>query len=215
MTHGEALLALPPTTVYKSDRRSRVWRIASPALQQDLVLKQWTHWPPRQQAARLLGIHPAQRERAINQRMRDAGLPVAPIVDHGWSRGRAWLATPWLGPSLCRLMQDRALSAPQRRELPRRVAALVARLIESRWFFRDLKTSNILVDGAGKLWLIDVGSARRDPRSRHVTRMLRVLDDTAVRDGATPWQRARFVAELLRQRGDDDTLRDRLRVRST
>lgn len=184
--------------VYKQDRRSRVWRIDLD--QAPAVVKRFEHSPPRQLAAWLLGMHPAQVERRANRRLTRDGIAVVPIAAHGVVAAglglKAWLATPWAGRPLVTLLAERP-SGPHRRALAVAVGRLAGVLIALGWFFKDLKTSNILVDEAGAVRLIDVGSARRRWTRGQAIRMLVMLDRTAERDGASRADRLRALRAAL------------------
>ena len=70
-------------------------------------------------------------------------------------------------------------------------------LIRSGQFFRDLKTSNLLVDSEDRVWVIDTGSVRRVLSGDDVWRMLANLDRTAVRDGASQADRLRCLTRIV------------------
>lgn len=191
--------------VYKQDRRSKVW-LHAPAGDPvtALVVKRFEYAPWRQWLAGVLGVHPAQRERRANRRLLAAGLPVAPIVAQGRLPCRFgvrhWLATPPRGRSLQRLLRDPA-PAPhaRRRAAVHAVARLTAQLMRAGVFFKDLKTSNILIDECDRVWLIDVGSARRMWTRRSAIRMLVMLDKTAAGDGASKADRVRGLRVICRE----------------
>ncbi|MEX0885568.1 MAG: lipopolysaccharide kinase InaA family protein [Phycisphaeraceae bacterium] len=208
----DGLTRLPADVLYKADARSRVWRVQGP--RGPVVVKRFEYSPTRQRLAAMIGRHPAQRERRANQRLVAAGVAVVPIIDAGIDAGRHWLATPWCGESLqARLRRGSGAdteadrNAGDKRTLALALGRFVARLVEQRWYFRDLKPSNILVDTADKLRLIDVGDARRLGGRRQTWRMLATLDRTARRDGATRTQRLRAARELLAHRPELGPLR--------
>ncbi|MCC7146535.1 MAG: hypothetical protein IT443_08820 [Phycisphaeraceae bacterium] len=199
MAEENSLLAFAPGVIYKSDARSRVWKVELPG--GVVVIKRFEHSPLRQRLAAWLGIHSAQREWRKHELLRQAGLPVVPIVDRGCERGRLgsrlWLATPWLGETV-----HQWFTGPHQAEYERRrmillnLAQLAAGLISGGWFFKDFKTTNVLLDEKGRLWLIDVGCARRLWRRGQVWRMLAMLNHTLARDGATRADRYRVLARL-------------------
>ena len=65
-------------------------------------------------------------------------------------------------------------SAPS--ELIDAAARLTRKLLKAGYTFKDLKPSNIIIDGAGVMHLIDVGSAKPSTRKKQVARMLAVMD---------------------------------------
>ncbi len=206
-----------PVRVFKDDRRSRVWQIrienhASDTAHTDLVIKRFMYAPLRQRLGMLFGLHPAQRERRANRKLARGGLSVVPIVAHGAQRAglgcRLWLITPMAGRSLETLLHDGSLQGGSRRSTSRAVGALAGRLIAGGWFFRDLKTSNIVMDQEGQPSLIDVGSVRRLRSKKQALRMLAMLDHTARRDGATATDRLRGLSGVLAQAGGLGTIKD-------
>lgn len=179
--------------LYKRDRRSRVWRIDIPT--GPVVIKRFEHHPLRQLLAWLLRVHPAQREARAAARLQRAGFPVVPIIARGVQRStlgcRAWLATPYAGEPILERPH------PNPRQLAQHVGHLVGRLIASGWFFKDCKTTNILINEAGELHLIDVGSARRRRPTDDPLRMLTLLNETATARAATRTNRLRALRALL------------------
>ena len=186
---------IDPAEVYKSDGRSRVWRMESPI--GDLVVKRFEYSPQRQRFAWWLRCHPVQREARSNALLHEVGMAVLPIVAMGWS-GRAWVVWPRRGESLHDHLYFGRLETPARRHhLTRQVADLTSQLLEYGLALRDFKLSNILVDEADRLWLIDTAGLRRTRSRRVIWRMLTVLDRTAVRAGARRTDRVRFLRKLL------------------
>ncbi|MFI4859534.1 MAG: hypothetical protein ACIAXF_02510 [Phycisphaerales bacterium JB063] len=186
---GEAL------EVYKSDARSRVWRVDHATLG-PVVVKQFVYRPVRQRVSLVVGVHPAQLELARNAQLAQSGVPVVPIVDCGEARaglgGRAWLATRVMGASLQRLLTGGGSDEGRAGELIDAASALTGRLIGAGYTFKDLKPSNIVVDGEGVMRLIDVGSARPDTSGKQVVRMLAVMDRVLKRDGVGRALRERY-----------------------
>lgn len=186
----------PEKHVFKEDQRSRVWQVEGP--NGPLVVKRFEYAPLRQSIAALLGQHPAQREVRANRMLQNLRVQVVPIVAFGRQRAtigiRYWLATPKYGQSL-----DKLLVGPSHldRTITDAVANLVQKLQTTRIFFKDLKTSNILIDHDGQAWLIDVGSARTARSNQHLPRMLAMLDRTARRDGASRTVRLRCLQSIL------------------
>ncbi|XAL98266.1 hypothetical protein OT109_11715 [Phycisphaeraceae bacterium D3-23] len=180
---------------YKDDPRSRVWRVEH-AEHGPVVVKQFVYRPARQRISLVVGVHPAQLELARNHQLAQARVPVVPILDCGEERagfgGRAWLATPAMGTSLQRLLTDDACDDRRAAELIDRAAALTRRLLDARYTFKDLKPSNIVVDEADAMRLIDVGSAKPDMSKKQVVRMLAVMDRVLKRDGVGRALRERY-----------------------
>ena len=200
----DAGLTGPESAVYKHDARSRVWRIDRP--EGPVVVKRFEHHPWRQRLALMLGRHPAQLEHRANRRLCDRGIRVAPIVDYGIEKAglgaRAWLATRWVGASLQRRLVDRPDTGEAHRLIDA-AAELTRDLLAAGLTFKDLKPSNMVIDVAGRAWLIDVGSVRADVSPRAVERMLGVMDRVLARDQAPrPW-RQRFLEQVREPTGSD------------
>lgn len=195
-----------PVHLFKQDPRSRVWQIDSP--DGAVVIKRFEYSPPRQMLAAMFGLHPAQRELRANRMLQRRRFPVVPIVATGrqWVAGgiKFWLATPMWGRSVQTLLRD-----PPRPRGPNisAVARLVHRLINDAVFFKDLKTSNIIIDDCGVAWLIDVGSASRETLRRRLPRMLAMLDSTAQHDGASRTDRLRCLQAIAGPAGGNQALR--------
>jgi hypothetical protein len=192
----------PPLEVLKTDRRSRVWFVATSS--GDRAVKRFEHSPMRQRAAVLLGVHPAQRELRGNRRLQQSGVPVVPIVDAGLEPAgagcRAWIATPVAGRSLQRVLRDDADPARASRLLDR-AAELAAALVAAGWWLKDYKPSNIIVDESGAMRLIDVGGTRRYGGPAHLDRMLAVMDRALARDGVGESPRRAFADRTRRSVG--------------
>lgn len=186
-----------PVKVYKHDARSRVWRIDAPD-GRSFVIKQFEHSPPRQALAAVMGIHPGQREQRMAQRLLAADIPVAPIIASGQHRSgfslRLWLATPLVGISLHNLFNEGHLADPDRRARVLDAAGgLTGQLIHHRWFNRDHKASNIVLDEQDQAYLIDVGAVRPSSGQAGASRMLTNLSQTLTQAGATPSDIARLL----------------------
>lgn len=194
-------MGLQPIEVFKEDRRSRVWLVHSASLGR-VAIKRWEYSPWRQRAARLVGLHPGQREWRSNRRLAVLGIAVVPVlaggVVRGWLGDRYWLATPLWGRSVQRwLTRGRGPTWAARRRGILGLARMADRLLHRGLVFRDLKTSNVIADAGGQVWLIDVGSVRRSVSRGPRLRMLAMLDKTAAGDGATRADRVRFLRALV------------------
>jgi tRNA A-37 threonylcarbamoyl transferase component Bud32 len=194
-------------TIYKQDRRSKVW--LTPSTDHDreaVVVKRFEYSPTRQLLAKLLGVHPGQRELRANRWLAAKGIAVVPIIANGCQRagrgGKLWLVTPKRGKSLQSLLrEDPPLSRPLRQTVIESVGRLAGQLLRAGVFFKDLKTSNILIDETGQAWLIDVGSARPMGLSGRADRMLAMLEKTAAQDGAKAADRLRCLRIIAREAG--------------
>lgn len=202
------LLKASPSQIYKHDGRSRVWRVDSPQ-QGSVVIKRFEHSPLRQRVAMLLGVHPAQAEMRKALALAHAKIPVVPIMGmHVQNTGtlgvKVHLATRWLGVSLQQAMKEQrplVTGECQREKIMACLGELAASLLLAGWVFRDLKTSNLLIDDQGRLRLIDVGSARNvgtitsGSAPARAWRMLWMLNHTLTQDG---WSKAQRIACLAR-----------------
>lgn len=183
-----ALLARPETRVYKQDRRSRVWLVEDDAGKK-WVIKRFEHRRFKQKLTARLGVHPAQQESNWHEKLAAAGLPVVPIAAAGVDeQGRQWLVTPWVGDDLVMWIQAGRLTVNPtlRHDIIRQLGKLAGRLLQMRLFYRDFKARNLVIDDAGKVWLIDAGGCRGGkgtPLLALALRMLKLLHRTA-RDAA-------------------------------
>lgn len=181
--------------VYKQDGRSKVWRVEHATLG-PVVVKRFEYTPSRQRVSLIVGTHPGQHELKRNRQLALAGVPVVPILDAGEERagfgGRAWLATPLMGTSMQRHLTNPGTTHAQRETLIDGAAKLTRRLLDAGYTFKDLKPSNIVLDDAGAMQLIDVGSARPDTSQKQTTRMLAVMDRVLKRDGVGRELRERY-----------------------
>ncbi len=188
---GPAILTAPVLRTLKTDRKSQVWLTELGGAR--YVIKRFGQHPVKQWITALVGRHPAQLERRRARRMSKAGLPVVPVLRTGWAGGRAWLVTPWAGDSLQVLGRAGRLRDPAMRSLVvPQLAALIAALIRTGWFFRDVRLSNLVLD-ADTVRLIDVGSARRGRSAALSRRMLAVLLRGMYTDGAGATNCARLL----------------------
>jgi len=194
----QAALAGPVAALYKADRRSTVWSVyRGEGL---FVVKRFEYSPLRQAAGLGCRLHPAQLERRSHVRLRDAGLPVVPLVDGGMVVAgvglKVWLATQWAGRMLNAVLTDPAVSDAEKRAAIDEAASLTRRLIEARLVFRDLKPSNMLIDASGHARLIDTGSVRRGASSRRIERMIATMQRVLARNGAAPSLIERYASHL-------------------
>jgi len=197
----------PSTELYKADGRSRVWRVDTP--RGAYVIKRYDHFPMKQRLAALFGKHPAQREMHWSDNLARLAIRAAPIVAAGVSQGRRWLAMPHIGPSLLWRIREPDLSLAERRDLAEELAAMLELLAVNNLLNRDLKTSNILVDDHGRLWLIDLAGVRRvEDMHTAVVRMLRTLDRTARDEGASRTDRLRVIRRFVRRQSKFGPVRE-------
>lgn len=202
INYAELVAHAPPTWVFKQDRRSRVWQIDSP--EGPLVVKRFLHNPPRQLIASILGTHPAQREKKVTGELAAKGLPVVPILASGRTMhpfgAMLWLVTPFVGKSVQRMYLEGDLEDPRRRKLViDQMAALASELIQHGYYNRDLKTSNLLLDGRGKMWMIDAGATRRAKGRPQTLRMLAMLNKTLAMQEIPPQERM-YLLNAIRTR---------------
>lgn len=192
--------------LYKADQRSRVWLTEDP-LGQRWVIKRFVHNTLRQRIAWITHLHPAQREAHCARQLSRIGLPVVPIQAFGIDRGRAWLMTPYVGLSLQHTLEKGGAGERQLRRWARELGGLTGRMLAKRWWNRDLKTSNLLVDEHGHLQLIDTGGARRVLGSlrKPLIHMIRLILKTARGDlgrDLTPREKSAWLAGLRRHAPD-------------
>lgn len=173
-------------TLFKCDRRTRVWAIRRPN-GDNVVIKQYVYSPLKQKCELSLGVHLGQEEIRGNRSLAEAGVPVVPIEEAGcesWTWGcRVWLMTPLTGRSLQKTIRVLGAQEPACRRLVEKAATLTVSLLEAGMILRDLKTSNIVVEPGGEMLLIDAGGIRRIRSRRCVARMLKTMDRSLVRDG--------------------------------
>ncbi len=170
-------------TVYKFDpKRSNVWLEVDGDRQ--YVVKRFESSPAKQQFLRCLQIHPGQCEIKQHRQLERLGIPVVPIEKQVWQAGKLCLITPVMGQSLDRAAQAGQFDQPAARHaLAKALGQLTALLLSKQLFFRDLKCSNILMDEAGQLRLIDAGSIRKVSAAQLpdcLKRMTRLLEKTAM-----------------------------------
>lgn len=167
-----------------------------------MIVKRFEHFTLRQLAASLVGKHPAQRELKMAKELRDKGVAVVPIVGHGkqWAGlgCKLFLVTPYVGKSVHQLGREGELESPVRRKhVVDQIAAVTAKLVEREVYFRDLKASNILMDNKARLWLIDVGSARKAGKRVHMLKMLGMLLKTLAMEEIPPAERYYLLQRIV------------------
>ena len=169
--------------VYKDDARSRVWRVR--VKEEEFVVKRFNHNLIRQLLAWGLRCHPAVREEVMSKRLTKVGLPVVPIFGRGIDSGRGVLATRYVGPQVYGLFKYGVDEVSVTRSvLLEKVADLLEAILRKGFVFRDCKLSNFVWDdGTQAIMVIDAMSFQKTRSFCRVGRMLRVLDETAVRAG--------------------------------
>jgi tRNA A-37 threonylcarbamoyl transferase component Bud32 len=203
--------------VFKADQRSRVWRITPAGMTRSLVVKRFEYGGFKQWVQHIFRCHPAQREARAAAALLKADVPV--VVPAG--AGKAWdpealsikyfIATPFMAPSLDRLMRGWRFT-PFRAKIAiiNAVGFTAARLVLAGYFFKDLKTSNVIVTDDNLARLIDTGCARQvNDAYAQLPRMLAMLDKTAKRDGASKADRLRclkIVCDAIKAGKDGKTI---------
>jgi tRNA A-37 threonylcarbamoyl transferase component Bud32 len=184
---------------YKSDQRSEVWQTMRDG--QAVAVKRFVYSPRRQWFSLHIGAHAGQVEMRWNKRLQKAGIPVVPIVDCGIDRQgccgcHGWLATPIRGESMFHLINDEVIRRERGEALLDLSIDLALKLLRANFWSRDFKPSNIVID-QDKAWLIDVGSARRNPTDAKLVRMLAVMKKRLGTGGAEDHFYQRFEKEVL------------------
>lgn len=156
----------------------------------------------------LVRMHPAQREARRVRQLQALRLPVVSIngLALRWRGlgGVGYCVSPFMGESVFRqLNRNMLVDAAKRRELAAALAVLTAELLQHGLVHDDYKSSNILRDEAGTLWLIDTDRVARSRDPQRVMAMLRTLDETATRARATRTERWRFASSLAKRMGWD------------
>lgn len=214
----ERLSRAPELKVYKKDGRSRVWSAACEP--RAVVFKRFEFWPLRQWVIACLGLHPMQREMRRIAVLEAAGVDVAPIVGRGSQPAflgrRYWLATAWCGESVFRhIRQLGGGRGAKSRAIVEGMADITSRLFEAGLIHRDHRVSNMLLDDAGRLRLVDVDGVRRSTDAKDRIRTLGTLASSAKKAGATRTDFWRFllrITELSPSLGDARDLARRIRV---
>ena len=190
------LAQLPEQTVYKHDRRSRVWLTCYK--NKYYVIKRFEYLPIRQILGACIGLHPGQLETRKSRRLHRKSLPVERVLAFKLIKGRAHLLTAYAGNQVSNCFTSSQFNDYQYRKLlVFAVCKSVKRLLDSGYVFRDCKLSNMVQSKPGKsVRFIDVGSIKRN-RSRHrFLHMLRILDETAFNAGLTRHERFRGAQKL-------------------
>ena len=218
---GRDLLRLKPAETYKSDARTRVWRVEAPPPDgRSFVIKQFQHSPTRQTWAMLVGMHPAQYERRGTRLLQRRGISVAPIVDWGVTfrgpKAKAWLLMPYCGRSLKhRLRKGEFTSHARRMRVLTSVAELTAAMLAHGLFNRDHKASNVLIDDTDRAWLIDAGGVRQEKQDAQRLRMLMALAVTVPPRKVSRAEQVRFLRVVVQrcpELGDVRAVLNRLRA---
>lgn len=197
------LLTRPAQVVYKDDHRTAVYAVEA-ADGRVWVVKRFRHPRWLQALKWAVRAHPAQRETRRVRQLKALRLPVTPIVatTMRWSAtgGVGYCVLPYMGESVYRLLNRNLLTAPaQRRALAQKLADLTAGLIRHGLIHADYKTSNILLNERGELWLIDTDRVAASRDRQRILNMLATLDETAVRARVSRTERWRFLKALLQQ----------------
>jgi hypothetical protein len=180
------LVSSPPAHALrrlKEAGRQSVWLIHRPG-EQPRTLKSWP-LTPLLLAKLALGIAQPQRQLRGARRAARAGIMTAEVCGWRicWRRPRAWmeLELTWV-PGRCAI--DLAVEGGpdgSQRRASAAVGCVVARLVEGGLFNRDLKLSNLIVDGgegATAVWMIDTVGIRR--LRRPAVEIARMLERLAV-----------------------------------
>ena len=188
--------------------RARPFRSVVLEMQGARVSKRFHH-SSRLQA--LLDGARARREFAALRALEHAGLPVphaaaVRATAQGWELELAAVA----GARSLRELLDLGETPPGGWErLVPRLGRLLARLLRLGWEHGDLHPGNVLVDGGGEAWLIDLAAARRAPPDA-ARALSEVVHCAALARELLPARlRARFLVAWLRELPEE--LRPRLR----
>ena len=151
---------------------------------------------------RLLDGRRARRERSNLEAARSAGLPVPRVLDLRREGGSWELCTEHLpgARSLRSLLDGRDEWPVPRTQLLQALARLHARALGLGLVHADLHAGNVLVDGSGQPWLIDLAHARLGtaPQASLVEEQL-VAIGADVREKLPARLRARYALALRRQ----------------
>ncbi len=174
-----------PACLFKADDRSRVW-LAHRSDGSACVVKLFVFSRWRQRLLSWLGHHPGHNEKIRHAQLYKQGIAAIQINETGQAHGEHWLITPYRGLSLHNWLKTQAAHAhqPVRRDLAFEFGALTGQLLNKRYFFRDHKVSNMIVDDEHQLWLIDAGTVRRTwgrGLNRGAVRMIRQAHETAIK----------------------------------
>ena len=195
--------------VFKRDRRSSVWRVEVEG--ESFVIKRFEYAPWQQFLARLIFLHPCQVEMRTNRKLLQMQLSTVGVEATGYtSGGRAWLATRWTGKTISQSL--RGMRYHERKMIAEDLAKLLEALINKKIFFRDIKTTNLVVKSDGTLAMIDVGSAKYFLTQHQIIRMLSLLDRCSRRDCASRMDQLRVVKLLVSRVPALGELRELVRV---
>jgi tRNA A-37 threonylcarbamoyl transferase component Bud32 len=158
-------------------------------------------------------FRPSRARRALRQSewLESAGVPTARVVAAADDRFLRW---PRRGYVLSERIQQPTTLAQllvRNRPLPRagvtQLAQLLARLHRHRLSHRDLKASNVLFDGRGDPFLIDLDGVRRvrlAARSRAVDDLARLAREVAFGPAVSRRLAVWFLRAYCRNRGLPD-----------
>jgi 3-deoxy-D-manno-octulosonic-acid transferase len=145
----------------------------------------------------------AMREFSLLRLMRSWQLPVPePIAASHWPRGPLFYQADIIvglipdSANLVQLLQQRPLAAPEWTM----VGQAIRRLHERQVFHADLNAHNLLLDGAGRAWVVDFDKcgvrAGDDWKPLNLQRLLRSLRKEATRVTPYHWSEADWAALL-------------------
>lgn len=118
------------------------------------------------------GLARFRREAALAARLEIDGI--CTIYDVGECDGQSYLAMQWIdGRALGEVLEDEPDPSPDAWREPVALCAAIADMLhaahEAGILHRDIKAENVLIDRAGKPYLVDFGLARGDDHERSLT----------------------------------------------
>jgi len=141
-----------------------VYRARDPRLARDVALKV---------------AHPGtlQNQRDVDRFFREARAAgnlrhphIVPVYDAGCVEGRHYLTAAFIeGTSLAHALEQNQLGLRQKAAVVREIAEALAYAHRKGIVHRDVKPSNVLLDGQGKAYLADFGLARREQNKERLT----------------------------------------------
>ncbi|MEL7087914.1 MAG: hypothetical protein AAGL98_05645, partial [Planctomycetota bacterium] len=144
------VLELPELAVFKEDRKTRVWMIRD-GTDRRWVIKRYNRAGLRQKVQAVFGVHPLQKEALWHDRLAVAGLNTVPVYDLGNDpTGRRHQATPYAGKTFYDVLRENPAPGPlHRHALTRQAGRITGQLLALRVLYRDLKSTNLVVDEQG------------------------------------------------------------------